>query len=84
VVLLLALVLPCLPACLHQLSGIMLLSPWCLLARTHAVPAAPAVPAAAACCRRCKRNEVPMEKVFNKSLLSKFLWAMDVEPEFRF
>lgn len=32
----------------------------------------------------CKRNEVPMEKVFNKSLLSKFLWAMDVEPEFRF
>ncbi|EFN52427.1 hypothetical protein CHLNCDRAFT_36846 [Chlorella variabilis] len=32
----------------------------------------------------CKRNEVPIEKVFNKSLLSKFLWAMDVEPEFRF
>ena len=34
--------------------------------------------------RRCKRNEVPMEKVFNKSLLNKFAWAMDVEPEFRF
>ena len=32
----------------------------------------------------CKRNEVPMEKIFNKSLLSKFLWAMDVEPNFRF
>jgi hypothetical protein len=33
---------------------------------------------------RCKRNEVPIEKVFNKSLLSKFLWSMDVEPAFRF
>lgn len=33
---------------------------------------------------RCKRNEVPIEKVFNKSLLTKFLWAMDVEPDFRF
>lgn len=32
----------------------------------------------------CKRNEVPMEKVFNKSLLAKFSWAMEVEPEFRF
>lgn len=32
----------------------------------------------------CKRNEVPLEKVFNKSLLSKFMWSMDVEPEFRF
>lgn len=32
----------------------------------------------------CKRNEVPIEKVFNKSLLSKFLWAMDVEPSFKF
>ena len=31
-----------------------------------------------------KRNEVPIEKVFNKSLLNKFLWSMDVEPEFRF
>lgn len=32
----------------------------------------------------CKRNEVPIEKVFNKSLLTKFLWALDVEPSFRF
>eukprot|EP00898_Chlorokybus_atmophyticus_P008137 jgi/Chlat1/8324/Chrsp8S08093 len=32
----------------------------------------------------CKRHEVPIEKVFNKSLLAKFTWAMDVEPEYRF
>lgn len=32
----------------------------------------------------CKRNEVPIEKVFNKSLLAKFSWAMDVDPSFRF
>ncbi|GAA0171726.1 DNA topoisomerase [Lithospermum erythrorhizon] len=32
----------------------------------------------------CKRHEVPMEKIFNKSLLAKFSWAMDVEPSFRF
>jgi DNA topoisomerase-1 len=32
----------------------------------------------------CKRHEVPLEKVFNKSLLAKFNWAMEVEPEFRF
>ncbi|GAB4826222.1 hypothetical protein Ancab_009087 [Ancistrocladus abbreviatus] len=32
----------------------------------------------------CKRNEVPIEKVFNKSLLAKFAWAMDAEPTFRF
>ena len=32
----------------------------------------------------CKRQEVPIEKVFNKSSLSKFHWAMDSEPEFRF
>lgn len=32
----------------------------------------------------CKRNEVPIEKVFNKSLLNKFLWAMDVGPDFTF
>ncbi|KAG0585132.1 hypothetical protein KC19_3G261200 [Ceratodon purpureus] len=32
----------------------------------------------------CKRHEVPIEKVFNKSLLSKFSWAMEVEPSFRF
>ncbi|KAH9620317.1 hypothetical protein KSS87_021714 [Heliosperma pusillum] len=32
----------------------------------------------------CKRNEVPIEKLFNKSLLAKFAWAMDVDPSFRF
>ncbi|CAI0437369.1 unnamed protein product [Linum tenue] len=32
----------------------------------------------------CKRHEVPIEKIFNKSLLAKFAWAMDVEPQFRF
>ena len=32
----------------------------------------------------CKRAEVPIEKVFNKSLMSKFHWSMDVEPEWRF
>ncbi|XP_052208310.1 DNA topoisomerase 1-like isoform X7 [Diospyros lotus] len=32
----------------------------------------------------CKRQEVPIEKIFNKSLLAKFAWAMDVDPSFRF
>ena len=32
----------------------------------------------------CKRNEVPLEKIFNKSLLAKFKWAMECEPEFAF
>uniref|UniRef100_A0A0D9X4J3 DNA topoisomerase I n=1 Tax=Leersia perrieri TaxID=77586 RepID=A0A0D9X4J3_9ORYZ len=32
----------------------------------------------------CKRHEVPIEKIFNKSLVAKFAWAMDVEPDFRF
>jgi DNA topoisomerase I len=32
----------------------------------------------------CKLHDVPVEKIFNKSLLAKFHWAMDVEPEFRF
>ncbi|KAE9620210.1 hypothetical protein Lal_00019051 [Lupinus albus] len=32
----------------------------------------------------CKRHEVPIEKIFNKSLLEKFSWAMDVDPDFRF
>ncbi|XP_042474507.1 DNA topoisomerase 1 beta-like isoform X2 [Zingiber officinale] len=32
----------------------------------------------------CKRHEVPIEKIFNKSLLAKFTWAMDVDPNFRF
>ncbi|XP_059318328.1 DNA topoisomerase 1-like isoform X2 [Lycium ferocissimum] len=32
----------------------------------------------------CKRHEVPIEKIFNKSLLAKFAWAMHVEPSFTF
>ncbi|GAB2227616.1 hypothetical protein Droror1_Dr00009442 [Drosera rotundifolia] len=32
----------------------------------------------------CKRNEVPIEKVFAKTMQAKFAWAMDVEPSFRF
>ncbi|KAK2968122.1 hypothetical protein RJ640_028027 [Escallonia rubra] len=32
----------------------------------------------------CKRHEVPIEKIFNKSLLAKFSWAMDEDPCFRF
>ncbi|KAI3745374.1 hypothetical protein L1987_58485 [Smallanthus sonchifolius] len=31
----------------------------------------------------CKRREVPIEKIFNKSLLAKFAWSMDVDPSFR-
>eukprot|EP00668_Euglena_longa_P029240 GGOE01036584.1.p1 GENE.GGOE01036584.1~~GGOE01036584.1.p1 ORF type:complete len:200 (-),score=38.81 GGOE01036584.1:190-717(-) len=32
----------------------------------------------------CKRNEVPIEKVFAKTLINKFPWAMDIDPAFRF
>ena len=32
----------------------------------------------------CKRQDMPLEKLFNKSLLGKFKWAMDVEPDFKF
>jgi len=32
----------------------------------------------------CKRMEVPIEKIFNKSLLDKFPWAMSVLPDFEF
>ena len=32
----------------------------------------------------CKRREVPIEKVFSKTLRSKFAWAMDNEPEWHF
>ncbi|PWA99650.1 DNA topoisomerase I alpha [Artemisia annua] len=32
----------------------------------------------------CKRHEVPIEKIFNKSLLAKFAWSLDVDPSFRF
>ena len=32
----------------------------------------------------CKEKEVPIEKIFNKSLLAKFPWAMEVASTWRF
>jgi DNA topoisomerase-1 len=32
----------------------------------------------------CKRNEVPIEKVFSKTLRDKFNWAMAVDPDWEF
>lgn len=32
----------------------------------------------------CKRNEVPISGVFSKTLREKFVWAMDVDPEWKF
>lgn len=32
----------------------------------------------------CKRNEVPIEKIFSKTLRDKFNWAMAVEPDWQF
>lgn len=32
----------------------------------------------------CKDNEVPIERVFQKTLRSKFAWAMDVDPGYKF
>lgn len=32
----------------------------------------------------CKRNEVPIEKIFSKTLRDKFNWAMAVEPSWEF
>jgi DNA topoisomerase-1 len=32
----------------------------------------------------CKRNEVPIEKVFSKTLRDKFNWAMAVAPKWEF
>jgi DNA topoisomerase I len=32
----------------------------------------------------CKNNEVPIEKVFEKTLRMKFAWAMSVEPTWKF
>ena len=32
----------------------------------------------------CKEKEVPIEKIFNKSLLAKFPWAMEVASSWRF
>lgn len=32
----------------------------------------------------CKRNEVPIEKVFSKTMRDKFNWAMAVPPDWEF
>ncbi|KAG7377085.1 DNA topoisomerase 1 [Phytophthora pseudosyringae] len=32
----------------------------------------------------CKRNEVPISSVFSKTLREKFVWAMDVDPDWKF
>lgn len=32
----------------------------------------------------CKRNEVPIEKVFAKTLRSKFAWAMSIPSNYEF
>ncbi|KAG7394441.1 DNA topoisomerase 1 [Phytophthora boehmeriae] len=32
----------------------------------------------------CKRNEVPISAVFSKTLREKFVWAMDVTPDWKF
>lgn len=32
----------------------------------------------------CKRNEVPISSVFSKTLREKFVWAMDVDPSWKF
>jgi DNA topoisomerase I len=32
----------------------------------------------------CKRNEMPIEKIFSKTLRDKFNWAMAVEPQWEF
>jgi DNA topoisomerase-1 len=32
----------------------------------------------------CKNSEVPIEKLFTKTLREKFAWAMDNEPSWKF
>ncbi|KAJ2999594.1 hypothetical protein NUW54_g6916 [Trametes sanguinea] len=32
----------------------------------------------------CKANDVPVEKLFSKTLLTKFPWAMEVDPDWKF
>jgi len=32
----------------------------------------------------CKNNEVPIDKLFTKPLMSKFAWAMDNDPSWKF
>ena len=32
----------------------------------------------------CKRKELPIEKIFQPTLVNKFTWAMSIEPEYEF
>ncbi|GJE92722.1 DNA topoisomerase 1 [Phanerochaete sordida] len=32
----------------------------------------------------CKKHDVPIEKIFSKTLLTKFPWAMEVDPDWQF
>ena len=32
----------------------------------------------------CKRSDVPIDKIFTKSLRQKFVWAMDADPDWEF
>lgn len=32
----------------------------------------------------CKKHDVPIEKIFSKTLLQKFPWAMEVDPDWKF
>ncbi len=32
----------------------------------------------------CKRNDIPIEKIFSKTLRDKFNWAMAVIPDWEF
>jgi DNA topoisomerase-1 len=32
----------------------------------------------------CKKFDVPIEKIFAKTLREKFKWAMDMEPDWKF
>ncbi|KAF8265535.1 hypothetical protein EI94DRAFT_1779278 [Lactarius quietus] len=32
----------------------------------------------------CKKHDVPIEKIFSKTLITKFPWALEVDPEWKF
>jgi DNA topoisomerase-1 len=32
----------------------------------------------------CKNNEIPIERIFTKSIRDKFPWAMYANPEYKF
>jgi len=32
----------------------------------------------------CKKKEVPIEKIFQPTLINKFTWAMNIEPNYEF